>query len=269
MKNSKLYPSSFAVISMLLWGMSFVWTSIVLEYYQPVTIIFLRLFIATGFLFSWIKLFQPKEKITNRSDSSLTSPSSHDHAPKTPLADPIPDPIPDPNQYMPISEVEKQLKTAYEDGVQNGLEKADDDYGSAIKAFFATCQLLDTVRETIIGNSSGELQEFALAIAKRIVRTSLLDNDTTIIATIEEALKRAVKSEEFYIYISPEDYDTVAAKSDELITGLTGLSNIILKKDTSVEKGGTKIESDNCTIDATIAGQFEVILEEMKNNLLA
>jgi drug/metabolite transporter (DMT)-like permease len=48
---------------MLLWGMSFVWTSIALEYYQPVTIIFLRLIISTIFLFSWIKLFQKVEKI--------------------------------------------------------------------------------------------------------------------------------------------------------------------------------------------------------------
>ena len=48
---------------MLLWGMSFVWTAIVLDYYQPVTIIFLRLIISTLFLFSWVKLFQKREKI--------------------------------------------------------------------------------------------------------------------------------------------------------------------------------------------------------------
>lgn len=55
---------------MLLWGMSFVWTSIVLDYYEPVTIIFLRLLISTLFLFSWIKLFQKVEKI-KREDYKL------------------------------------------------------------------------------------------------------------------------------------------------------------------------------------------------------
>lgn len=50
--------------------MSFVWTSIVLEYYQPVTIIFLRLLISTIFLFSWVRIFQKKEKI-NRKDYKL------------------------------------------------------------------------------------------------------------------------------------------------------------------------------------------------------
>ena len=55
---------------MLLWGMSFVWTSIVLDYYQPVTIIFLRLLISTIFLFSWVRIFQKKEKI-DRKDYKL------------------------------------------------------------------------------------------------------------------------------------------------------------------------------------------------------
>lgn len=51
---------------MLLWGMSFVWTSIVLEYYQPVTVIFLRLLISTIFLFSWVWIFQKKESIQRK-----------------------------------------------------------------------------------------------------------------------------------------------------------------------------------------------------------
>lgn len=55
---------------MLLWGMSFVWTAIVLEYYQPVTIIFLRLVISTIFLFLWVRIFQKKETI-NRKDYKL------------------------------------------------------------------------------------------------------------------------------------------------------------------------------------------------------
>ncbi len=172
--------------------------------------------------------------------------------------------LPDPSKYIEISELEKQVKKAYESGVQEGLQKAEEDYGSVTKAFATLCQQLDTIRGTIISNSIQEIQEFTLAIAERIIRTSLRDNDSTIVATIDEALQRAVKSEEFYIYIHPDDYDTVTEKSSELITGLSGLSNIVIKKDITVEKGGAKIESDNCTIDATIAGQFDVILEEIK-----
>ena len=51
---------------MLLWGMSFVWTAIVLEFYQPVTVIFLRLVISTLFLFSWVWIFQKKERVQRK-----------------------------------------------------------------------------------------------------------------------------------------------------------------------------------------------------------
>ena len=70
MKNSKLYPYGAAVISMLLWGMSFVWTAIALRDYEPISIIFLRLTISTIFLFTWLKLFGKFEKI-QRSDFKL------------------------------------------------------------------------------------------------------------------------------------------------------------------------------------------------------
>lgn len=76
-----------------------------------------------------------------------------------------------------------------------------------------------------------------------------------------------MKSDEFTIHIHPEDYETVLKNSSEIIAGLTGLNNIVIKKDTTVERGGAMIESDNCTIDATIASQFDVIREEIKKNL--
>ena len=40
-----------ALLSMVFWGMSFIWTSIVFEYYTPITTIFLRLVISSIFLF--------------------------------------------------------------------------------------------------------------------------------------------------------------------------------------------------------------------------
>lgn len=48
---------------MLFWGMSFVWTAILLRNYEPITIIFLRLFISTLVLFIWLKIFKGFQKI--------------------------------------------------------------------------------------------------------------------------------------------------------------------------------------------------------------
>lgn len=181
----------------------------------------------------------------------------------------------DVDNYLERTIAEQKIEEAYQKGIQvgtqagikEGLDKAEQDFGDAVRALLSTCQQLDTIRETIIRNSSKELLEFSLKIAEKIVRSSVREQDNTIIATIEEALQRAIRSDEFAVYIHPEDHAIVSQKSSEIIAGLTGLNNIIIKKDLSVERGGAKIESDKCTIDATIASQFDVIREEINKNL--
>jgi drug/metabolite transporter (DMT)-like permease len=54
LRKHPYFPYVVAVVSMLLWGMSFVWTAIVLETYPPVTVIFLRLLISCVFLFLFV-----------------------------------------------------------------------------------------------------------------------------------------------------------------------------------------------------------------------
>jgi flagellar assembly protein FliH len=170
------------------------------------------------------------------------------------------------SNYLELDTANEKIEAAYEKGLQAGTDKAKQDFLDATKALLRICQQLDAIRETIIGNSKEELQEFALSIAERILRFSVREQDNTIIATIEEALQRAVKSDEFILYINPEDYEIVAANSAEIIAGMTSLNKIVIKKDSTIERGGTKIESDNCTIDATIASQFDIIREEIKKN---
>ena len=171
------------------------------------------------------------------------------------------------NQYILRTEAEKKTSEAYRRGLEEGRAKAEEDFGAAARAVVLACQQLDTLRSTIIANSSQEMLAFSLAIAERILRISLREQDHTIIATIEEALRRAVKSDEFTIHIHPDDYDILAEKSAEIVAGLSGLNNIVIRKDAAIERGGARIESDNCTIDATIAGQFETIREEVKKSL--
>ncbi len=46
----------FAVLSMLFWGLSFVWFKIVVKWYEPITIIFLRLIISSTLLIAFLLL---------------------------------------------------------------------------------------------------------------------------------------------------------------------------------------------------------------------
>lgn len=51
---------------MVFWGMSFIWSSFLLKYYQPITIIFFRLILSSCFLFILIRFFWASEKIRRK-----------------------------------------------------------------------------------------------------------------------------------------------------------------------------------------------------------
>jgi drug/metabolite transporter (DMT)-like permease len=59
-----------AVLSMLFWGLSFIWSTIVLRYYSPVATIFLRLILSAAFLFIFLRLTGSLQKI-NKQDYKL------------------------------------------------------------------------------------------------------------------------------------------------------------------------------------------------------
>lgn len=164
--------------------------------------------------------------------------------------------------------VDRMLEEAYQQGIEEGQLRSETDFGSAAAALLELFQQLDRIRETLLKNSFGEMQDLALAVAEKIIRTSVREQDTTLLATVEEAIHSAVKSDEFYIYVNPEDFEKVQEKSAELVAGVNGLNNIIIKKDPEIERGGCRVESDYCIVDASIGSQFDIIREKIKNRLL-
>jgi flagellar assembly protein FliH len=149
-------------------------------------------------------------------------------------------------------------------GVQAGIERMESDYNLAIRTLQSACEQLNSVRETILRNSSDEMQNLVLQIAEKIIRQSVVSQQETIRKTVEESIQKAVKSEEFIIIVNPDEYETIQTHSAEFIQSINGLENIIIKKDSSVESGGCLIESSTCTVDATLTSQLQVISDLVK-----
>lgn len=57
LKLKPVYTYILVTLSMLFWGMSFVWSKIALGYYDPITILLLRLILSSGLLFAGLALF--------------------------------------------------------------------------------------------------------------------------------------------------------------------------------------------------------------------
>ena len=167
-----------------------------------------------------------------------------------------------PPPLMP--DIESIQAEAYDAGVVQGLKQAETDFGSTLAALTLVCEQLSSIRETILKNSKNEMVELVLSLSEKIIRHSVTEQNQTIIDTVESAIHQAVKSSEFYIYLHPDDMLSVQDRTEKFISGLNGLENIVVKADPTVERGGCKIESENCTVDATISSQFKVLEESLR-----
>lgn len=186
--------------------------------------------------------------------------SAREPQPQTPPARPASPPQPG----IPQKEVDRLVAEAYEQGVADGMLRSEEDFGTAAASLLVACQQIDTLRETVIHNSVGEIRELVVAIAEKIIRHSVEQQDATILLTVEEAIDRAVKSGEYIIYVHPDDYQRVLEKAPDFVSAINGLNNIVVKRDPKIGRGGCLLESDNCTVDATISSQLDVIHREME-----
>ncbi len=163
----------------------------------------------------------------------------------------------------PAVDVAALTKEHYNKGLQAGIEQMEADYGSALNALLTSCEQLNSLRDTILRNSIDEIKELVIVIAEKIIRASLDSQKETVLKNVEEAIKLAVRSDEFKVFLNPDDIETIKSHSDDLVNSVSGLENIILQPDTSIDPGGCLIESSNCTVDATIASQFKLLQEEV------
>lgn len=63
LKLNPVYTYILVILSMVFWGFSFVWSKIVLNYYDPVTTVLLRLILSSAIMFAGLKLFNRVQKI--------------------------------------------------------------------------------------------------------------------------------------------------------------------------------------------------------------
>ena len=170
------------------------------------------------------------------------------------------------NTPPPAIDLELVRQEAFTEGVLAGRRQADEDFGTCTGTLRAACDQLTQLHETILKNNIEEMHAMVLEIAEKIIRHSIQEQSDTILATLEEAIRLAVKSEEFEIRVNPEDLEIIKQKKQALIDEISGLNNIILKEDKSVERGGCLLESVNCSVDATITSQLQVINEALQSN---
>ncbi len=197
---------------------------------------------------------ETKESVEPEQNREETIPEEEIQEPE--IEPPTPQPVPE-------IDIESIRNEAFASGIDMGRKEAEKDFEDGINTLLNICNELDKLRETILRNSVSEMKELVLNISEKIIRHSVAEQEETILTTIKDAIRLAVKSDEIQIQINPQDLQSIKDNKQTIIDSISGLENIVLQADPTIERGGCKLESSCCTVDATLTNQIKIIRDNV------
>ncbi len=150
---------------------------------------------------------------------------------------------------------------AYNQGMADMAAQHKANFQSAIEAFAATCQKLDSQRKALLEQSRGDMINLIIAVTRKIIGQELATPRNLIAVTLQAALESAIDSEEYYVTLHPDDLAFAEQQAPEIISSIRGLERLVFKTDSSISRGGCLLESAVCSADATIETQIESLRE--------
>jgi len=170
-----------------------------------------------------------------------------------------------------LAEANKKAQELEQEGYQKGFDQG---YQEGLKAGLETMagtkeqldQLFLQLQELPANVFRDYRQWFistVLSVARQIVGAELSCQPRKLIELIESLLAEAEKNQNFTLYLNPDDLAAVE-KYTEQINQLKGsVESFTIKSDSTLSRGGCRLEGDMQLLDASIESRFAMIEELM------
>ncbi len=180
-----------------------------------------------------------------------------------------------PPPQTPLPDIDAIRAEAYAQGKLEGQQSCQEDkqaqlseLRSAIKAFTQACSEVDNLHEELLEQSHGDMINLVIALSRKIIGREVATGRDVIADTLQNAIAMAMKHDEYDIWVNPDDLAVVEKMVPDLINSMQQLNHVTLKTDKEILRGGCRLDSDICTVDATIEAQLQTARElfEEKNS---
>jgi len=105
--------------------------------------------------------------------------------------------------------------------------------------------------------------ETAVAIAEKILYTTLERRPEVAIGMISEALRLAAGHSQLRVQLHPDDIAQLGAQAQDLVQSLSACAEAVIIPDATVGRGGCRIETRHGEIDAQVDTMLARITEEL------
>ena len=136
-------------------------------------------------------------------------------------------------------------------------------YEAPLKAIAGAAGRLAGLERQLIDESEAELVRLALAVAAAVLRRTAAADPAWLQAVVRHALQQVPDRRRVVLRMHPED----AANAQERLRGLTaevvGLEHFEIAADAALARGGCVLQSQGTRIDASLAGCWERLANEL------
>lgn len=173
-----------------------------------------------------------------------------------------------PHVAAPNSGAEAQrAEEAFTRGRQAGIKETETKFAATTQALGRALEEISRLRASLLKNSSHEMLTLVMNIARQVIRKEVGSDPDIILATILRALESAVEADSYTVQVHPDDLQIIEEHKPLFLASIQGLDNVHFKADPAIDRGGCLVESAVGQVDATIAGQLEVIEQALQQTL--
>jgi flagellar biosynthesis/type III secretory pathway protein FliH len=155
------------------------------------------------------------------------------------------------------------------EGMREGLAAAGDRIAPAVDALAAAAAGVLALREELIDGGERRAVELALAIAAKVVGTTVAVSPGAVLEVVAGALRRTTERERLVIEVAPDDLAIVREAVDGLAAQLGGIGRLEVVAERRIGRGGCIVRTGEGEIDATLDRQLERVGELVAQALRA
>jgi len=214
--------------------------------------------------------FTPVSLISHLEEKFEEDPDTvgeNETGPETPPAapeesSPIPDNAERENEPPPpLPDLEAVRSEAYQQGQRDAEQGLVVNLSRTLETFSQACAGIDTLHNNFLEQSRSEMINIIIAICEKIIGQELATGRDIIADSLSKALELAIRHNEYDVTVHPDDLASAEKIIPELVNSIQSLEHINLKTDPRITRGGCRLDSEVCMVDATIEAQLETARE--------
>lgn len=165
---------------------------------------------------------------------------------------------------------EKGMETGHAEGYEKGESKAAKDIelkiGEKEEDFKEMLSKLDNTYHELAERYEEKIISLICKISEKVILARVEIDDEIVKETVLDALKTLPEPEDITLTVSIEDYEYIEMVKEDLFEFIKTLKTVSVLSDTSIKRGGCRIETKEGYVKADIEEKLEKVFLSIKGN---